>query len=249
VVTAMMRHSRNTRITLTLDHPNYKATLQFGNDKDKVKLITDHFQLDEIYFYGFSGEIDSPLFEVIHSRPRAQRTELISEFLRTIKYSILKKVLSLTEQSPELVYRHRHIIVRIAIDEDFGTQTDRTQVGNLVPVLLLGSGWKTINQLHNKDVFVEVMTNNIPSFRAERASRYGYNVVCAWSALEQMLLEKMLGARNLESIQAAKPDPLKTTIMPSQNQASIVQDDIIIEREISNDDLEIVKYSNDHFVK
>jgi hypothetical protein len=201
----------NGKDVIMLNHPRFKATFTFGAENDKIFLISNQQIIDKIYFYGFKGEIYSPLFDEIYKRPEAIQAKLFAEFLKSIKYSLLKKVLSLTHQSPNIIRKHRRIFMQIAAAEDFGAEMDRYEIGEQIPVLLLGEGWKTINQLHNKNVYFEVLTTNNPSSKAERASSMGYDIICAGSVAEQTLLEKMVGARNLSQLPESKLKDFKLT--------------------------------------
>jgi hypothetical protein len=189
--------------TIHLNHPKFNAEFTFGNDFDKIAIVSKNRQIDNIHFYGFRGFINSPLLEEIQNRAHNQQVQFFSDFLRSIKFSLLKKIISLAHNSPGLLNKYRNIFLRIANDDDCGSEADRIELIKEIPVMLLGVGWKKINELSNKNLYIDAPSNNLLNPKAERAASLGYNVIRASTQMEKALIEKMIGAQSLDKLPEA----------------------------------------------
>jgi hypothetical protein len=209
--------------TILFRHSKYTVKLSFGNDQDKISIISNNRIIDNIYFYGFRGFISSPLFDEILKRPSALQEKYFSDFMKSLKFTLLKKIITITKLTPELYSKHRNLLAKIACDTGFGSELDRLELGKEIPVKLHMVGWKKIKELTGKNVFVEVISKDKVSQFAERAASMGYSIVCAGNQSEKVLLKKIIDANNIKLLPDFLLKDASTTMPPDDNLKTLIK--------------------------
>ena len=215
---------------LTLSHQKYNAKLIFGTERDEIVITLNEREINRIHFYGLKGHIQSLLFIDSTNYNRISKEQLENDIIESFKPSILKKLITITKHSPRQIQKHRDILMKIVMDDDFGFESGRLELGYNIPVELVDIGWKKLGELYNKNIYVELAKSDIPSERALRTARMGYYVVSVRSTIERDMVKRIINAQDLDQLPNSQLEKINVIIDPEdklktflENSAEILQ--------------------------
>jgi len=198
---------------ISLASNDFEAKIILGKDRMRLALTSNHIQIDDVDIAGLGGYIESGLFCETITRDRVVIDDSYNQVIGSFYNMLIQQLVKEAIKRPSFVRVHRDMFIELVMRQDLVNVKSRLALVWLIPVKVIGKGWKTIGELATQnDLFVEFSPLGKMSGTAERAGELGIDVILTSTPLERALVELVLGAKETSQIPSKTLDSMGATV-------------------------------------
>jgi hypothetical protein len=209
-----IRSNEENEYFFHIDHDIFQGRLKLGSPKSLVYIFSDGQILDHFKLYGFKGALNlsKEFIKNLNEYNLSFNTnyKLIIKLLKNEIYSALSKII---ENDLEFAYKHRNMIIKILLKNKRMFHFIKPSVKWKIPVKILGIGFRRLDRLKNKEVYIinlrSKYKNTGIAAKARLAASMGYYIVCVQTMREKQFVINLIGAKDLNDLSNSKLKRIK----------------------------------------